>query len=264
LLQPYGSGVVIGATADNGNKLQVTGNSNFTGNVGIGTTSPSALLHVNGGDILAGSNIYGGAGNTTWRLQPQYVNSAPFPCNFRIANGWDPIAGTGQANYAGVGINLNSYQSGSQIEFYTSSTNNAVPTQRMLINSSGYVGIGVTDPGVALQLGAVNNTTSALKIGSFSLQMASYQGLFGSGTVTYTPIGVGLHIAYFAGDTMIFTTTYIGGTGQVSAVTTYMNAATLTGNGGYGQLSLSTSVGGVLTATYKSTGDYLRVFRVIT
>jgi hypothetical protein len=126
-----------------------------SGNVGIGTTNPSSRLHVQGGDIYASSNINGNAGNTTWRLQPQYVGSNPFPSNFRIANGWDPIAGTGQANYAGVGINLNSYQGGSQIEFYTSATNNAVPTERMRISTNGNVGIGTTSPGNMFQVGAL-------------------------------------------------------------------------------------------------------------
>jgi hypothetical protein len=44
LLQPYGSSVVIGGTADNGNRLQVNGVSNFTSSVGIGTASPGSAL----------------------------------------------------------------------------------------------------------------------------------------------------------------------------------------------------------------------------
>jgi hypothetical protein len=140
-----------GFAAEPAERMRISG----TGYVGIGTTNPSSLLHVQGGDIYASSNINGNAGNTTWRLQPQYVGSNPFPSNFRIANGWDPIAGTGQANYAGVGINLNSYQGGSQIEFYTSATNNAVPTERMRISTNGNVGIGTTSPGNMFQVGAL-------------------------------------------------------------------------------------------------------------
>jgi hypothetical protein len=137
-------------------KMRISG----IGNVGIGTTNPSSLLHVQGGDIYASSNINGNAGNTTWRLQPQYVGSNPFPCNFRIANGWDPIAGTGQANYGAVGINLNSYQGGSQIEFYTSATNNAVPTERMRIRTDGNVGIGTNNPGTTLDVNGILTTRS--------------------------------------------------------------------------------------------------------
>jgi hypothetical protein len=48
LLQPYGSSVVIGGTADNGNRLQVNGVSNFTSSVGIGTASPGYILDIGG------------------------------------------------------------------------------------------------------------------------------------------------------------------------------------------------------------------------
>jgi hypothetical protein len=48
LLQPYGSSVVIGGTADNGNRLQVNGVSNFTSSVGIAIASPGCALDVNG------------------------------------------------------------------------------------------------------------------------------------------------------------------------------------------------------------------------
>ena len=115
-----------------------------SGNVGIGVTNPASALDV------AGGTITGTVGNTLWRIQPQYVGSSPYNSQVRITNGYDAIAGTGQANYAGVGINLNSYQGGSQVEFYTSSTNNAVPTQRMVIGSTGNVGIGTTNPGAPL------------------------------------------------------------------------------------------------------------------
>ena len=114
--------------------------------LGIGTTNPATALDVSGGTIA------GTAGNTTWRIQPQYVNSSPYPSQVRIANGWNPVAGTGEVNYAGVGINLNSSQGFSQVEFYTSTTNNAAPTQRMVIAGGGNVGIGTPSPGSALQV----------------------------------------------------------------------------------------------------------------
>ena len=144
------------------------------GSVGIGTTSPLSAL-----DVASGT-ITGSVGNTLWRIQPQYVGSGLFPDNLRITNGYDAIAGTGQANYAGVGINLQSYQGGSQIEFYTSATNNAVPTQRAIILASGYVGIGTANPGVGLHCYNSANFTLLLDNGTNS---SLFQQSAGSGAL---------------------------------------------------------------------------------
>jgi len=237
------------------------------GRVGINQTNPQTPLQITA--TASNSAIFIDNSLATFSARPLATNAGSANCHIwadGVANG---LADAGFLRLAAGGGASNGNKSYIDLSGYSGVTDlnqNIVfgtqGTERMRITGGGNVGIGVTDPGVALQLGAVNNTTSALKIGNFSLQMVSYQGLFGTGTVTYTPSGSGLFVAYYAGDTMIFTCTFIGGYGQVSAVTTYMNAAALTGNGGYGQLSLSTSVGGVLTATYKSTGDYMRVFRM--
>jgi hypothetical protein len=156
-VRQFGTGNVFSTQTTTGATALFVG---ANGNVGIGTTNPSSRLHVQGGDIYASSNINGTAGNTAWRLQPQYNSSSPFNDHFRITNGWDPIAGTGQVNYAGVGINLNSYQGGSQIEFYTSATNNAVPTERMRITQAGNVGIGTASPDTTLDVNGILTTRS--------------------------------------------------------------------------------------------------------
>jgi hypothetical protein len=150
-----GSQIVLQGTttAITGGAVYMTG-----GNVGIGTTSPGAALDVSGGTVL------GSAGNTSWRIQPQYVNSSPFPSQVRLTNAWDAVAGTGQANYAGVGINLNSSQSGSAVEFYTSTTNNAAPTLRWTIDSSGNLnrnGSSATNSGINLPTGGAGITWGA-------------------------------------------------------------------------------------------------------
>ena len=141
------------------------------------------------------------------------------------------------------------------------STGATANTSLCLQTSTGRVGIGTTNPGAQLQIGGTGVTGNVLQIGNFTFQMVSYQGLYGTGTVTYTPSSSGIFVAYFASDTMVFTSSGTS-SGQYSAVTTYLNAATLTGNGGLGQLSLSTAVNGVLTATFKGTGDVMRVFRM--
>ena len=43
-----GGNLLVGTTTDNGNRLQVTGNGYFSGNVGIGTASPQVKLSVHG------------------------------------------------------------------------------------------------------------------------------------------------------------------------------------------------------------------------
>jgi hypothetical protein len=135
------------------------------GNVGIGTTNPSlGLLHVQGGDVYASANVYGDTGNARWRLQPQYNASAPYNDYFRITNNWDPIKGTfDSSSYAACGINLNSYQGGSQIEFLTSSTNNAVPTEKVRIVAGAFN--GRTDMyGDSLEIGAGRSSDGGVNI----------------------------------------------------------------------------------------------------
>ena len=132
----------------------------------------------------------------------------------------------------------------------------------LFVNAAGNVGVGTTSvTTTGLQIGGTGVTGNVLQIGNFTFQMVSYQGLFGAGTVTYTPSGSGIFVAYFASDTLVFTSTFTP-SGQYSAVTTYLNSASLTGNAGLGQLSLSTAGNGVLTATFKGTGDTMRVFRM--
>ena len=212
--------------------------------LGIGTTNPTSLLHVQGGDVYASSNINGNAGNTTWRIQPNYNSSAPYNSVVRFVNAWDPILGTGQANYGAVGINLNSYQGGSQVEFYTSSTNNAVPTQRMVIGSGGNVGIGTTNPGATFDVAGifkVNGTTGApySQQGSPNAIWQTAQNLVNLGTgptngvqAVYMLVvgswygtGTSTFMVYYYNTTMQFVTLNNNGSITLSQSGTYIQAA---------------------------------------
>ena len=234
------------------------------GYVGIGVTNPSLPL-----DVLGGVKVNNSNQTTALSIQPD--GSDYYGSIIGKSITWDGtyynIYSDG-ANRGGAAIQMQ----WRNIAFYTyggvasATTAQLTPTQfnayqRMTITAAGNVGINVTNPGAQLQIGGTGVTGNVLQIGNFTFQMVSYQGLFGAGTVTYTPSGSGIFVAYFACDTMVFTSTYTP-SGQYSAVTTYLNSATLTGNGGLGQLSLSTAVNGVLTATFKGSGDYMRVFRM--
>jgi hypothetical protein len=108
------------------NSLVAT-NAYIHGNVGIGTTSPAAKLHVVG-DI---GFPYGNA----IRVSPDLVTSWPNGTTKLIEVNW----GTGD-----------------EVRFFTPGSKSA--TQKMVINSSGNVGIGTTDPGSKLHINP--NTTS--------------------------------------------------------------------------------------------------------
>ncbi len=97
--------------------LSVTGQSLFTGNVGIGTTSPTGKLEVVDGDVLV-------------------TNSTAMTGSLRI-RGW---------NSAGTGINFDPQADGGN--FYFGRDN----TLSKLIIQSGNVGIGTTSPAATLGL----------------------------------------------------------------------------------------------------------------
>jgi hypothetical protein len=79
--------------------------------------------------------------------------------------------------------------------------------------------------------------------------------------VSYTPAGSGIFVAYYASDTLVFTSSYTYA-GYMSTTTTYIDSQSRTGNGGLGRLSLSTAGNGPVTATFYGTGDVFRVFRM--
>jgi hypothetical protein len=106
----YGS-IALGAGGSE--KMRIIAN----GNVGIGTTSPSAKLDINGNARVYGSNLLldfsGNVGGIQWGLNP-YIQG--------VANG------------------------GFEIKDYTSNVS------RVVISSTGNVGIGTTSPGEKLQV----------------------------------------------------------------------------------------------------------------
>ena len=167
----------------NANALFVDG---ATGNVGIGTSSPSTLLHL------------GGANNKSVRLDTAlgnaafltgWENTAQFGVNRNPATGVVTDSGKAAACVRMVGEAGNSY-----VTVETTSTNNATPTERLRIDAAGNVGIGTSSPAAALHLqGVSSNEQRTLRLafdGTYYAEL--YQN--GSGGLEYKTFGGLPHI----------------------------------------------------------------------
>jgi hypothetical protein len=115
-----------------------------SGRVGIGTSSPSADLHVAGTSIL----FRGGAGTVSRSLELGSVASAGGTSTSDIllatygGNNGSRIRGTGSYNF----------NAGTAITFGTSPTSGGGIVDRVTINSAGNVGIGTTSPTTLLDV----------------------------------------------------------------------------------------------------------------
>ena len=163
-LNADGYGVAI-RTADTGNDkyvLRLDSNSGSTpvmyatnsGNVGIGTTSPSEKLHAAGPtDVNILVSTSGVAGNAFTTYQNSGDNTFAWAIGRHNAGGFYFLSSTG-----------GTYPSGTT-------------TVRMVINTSGNVGIGTTSPGYKLDVaGDVRiESTSALNFGGTAAASSTWQ-----------------------------------------------------------------------------------------
>jgi hypothetical protein len=112
--------------------LSVYGGGYFSGNVGIGTTGPGAKLEVAGSVAATGAFLIGTGINYVGRMGVDggtYISV-------------DTYNGT---NFTGRDL----YLRGNTVSIHTGSG----PTQRLTVDSSGNVGIGVTSPSGKLEIG---------------------------------------------------------------------------------------------------------------
>jgi hypothetical protein len=135
------------------NRISIIGSS---GNVGIGTTSPSQKLQVNGG-VLSTLGLYSDfafASNRNWSIETNAF---------------------GAGNWGGIAIK-------------TSTGNGLDPnTIRFGIDSAGNIGIGTTSPGYNLDVSGTGRFTNTLRSDKF-LQIQ------GAGTTANEGKGIGLNI----------------------------------------------------------------------
>ncbi|MDO8567002.1 MAG: DUF5011 domain-containing protein [bacterium] len=150
-----------------------------TGNLGIGTTTPGALLDVSAGGvgfILGADNAANTRTNATTksaRIASYHYTNAEEPVGMIFANN---DAG---ANYLHFGGGSSLMNSATDMTFYTSANNiTTTGTARMKIKSDGNVGIGTTSPYSLLSIS--NNLDTAANTPLFTIASTT------AGTATST------------------------------------------------------------------------------
>ena len=152
------------------------------GNVGIGTSAPTAPLHVVGNIISAKFGIDGGfAGsraNGTEAAPTQVLANERI--NYLLGSAYYTGGSSGYANTAGISMwaaqNQTDIGRGSYITFETTASGAITRTERMRVDPSGNVGIGVAAPTAKLQLAAGTSTIASLKLTSGTLLTAPQPG----------------------------------------------------------------------------------------
>jgi len=233
------------------NVLTVSG----SGNVGIGTTSPSQKLEVNGGAKI-GSNFQIDSNGDVYQLT---TGGAAL---------WAATANTTYPTYGFYGdTGIGMYRASADILAFATNA-----SERMRIDASGNVGIGTTSPGTLLQIGLSNTSTELLRLG-VSYNVASTQrgaitwhdgtGITGKIWTTYN--GSNRTDMFFGG---LYNSAYdqgtyltILGTGNVGIGTTSPSAQFVVSNAGASGFEVNPTGGvssGVLLQAYnRNTSAYM-------
>jgi hypothetical protein len=140
------SAILLSGRSQTVNAQWATSGNNIyynAGTVGIGTTSPTDLLHLSS---ASGVNIrMTDATNSVSSYLTQFSQWSVWAINRNPLTGTKPDAGRTAAQ-----IYFSAMSGDSSIHFFTSATNGADPTERMVIDKSGNVGIGTITPSASL------------------------------------------------------------------------------------------------------------------
>lgn len=137
-----------------------------TGTIGVGTSSPSATVHIVGGASstqLRLSDVETDATTKNLRLVGTAYTTANLPATvFNMQN-------TSANNFLTIGGGTSLNNAATIIAFNTAANNNTTTgTERVRIDSSGNVGISTTAPSVLLHVGAGLSTTIPNGVGTLT------------------------------------------------------------------------------------------------
>ncbi len=133
-----------------------------SGNVGIGITNPSTLLHVNGASTLSG-NVGIGTYDLTVNTDTLKVDSGNSRVGIGTATPAYKLDVTGDINFTG-----NLKNNGTNVSFGGSSQWTTVNTNEIYYNS-GNVGIGTNDPSSTLHVIGTSTLSGNVNIGAYDL-----------------------------------------------------------------------------------------------
>ena len=143
-------GLSIGTSTAPTAPLSVTGNALFSGNVGIGTTSPFTKLSVGGNTFL------GGTLTATGTIAFPGLASGSVQCLHIDTSG--NLTGTGSDCGSGGGSGTVSSGTQGQFAFYNAAGTTLTATSTLFLAQNGYLGIGSASPSYPLDVAGFINT----------------------------------------------------------------------------------------------------------
>jgi hypothetical protein len=189
---------------DPGNGMILSHGLIASGNVGIGTTSPTAPLHIAVGSITGSLQV-----NNGLTIQPASgsaygANGVSIMLDSVTNHGIQPIAGIwsslvnggdGAVNYNGALVLGSVHQGGT------------VPVEGMRVDQNGYVGIGTTSPGASLEVnGSVKltaNSGASMTYPDGTVQSTAWNGTTFGGDYAESVDVTGTRGSYEPGDVLV-------------------------------------------------------------